>query len=419
MKILACLLALLSLSALAEDLPKPGEAAPDLFFNEMLQASQGAKVDWSSLRGKTVVLNFWATWCVPCVAEIPLLNNLVASAGPAKVQLIAANFSGEDRAKIEPFLQKHPISGWIGVDSGKETQRRFGITAIPVTFIIGPDGKVAYATGNAESLSAKQLTDLAEGKKTVFDEAVKADAALIEQHKKLAAKAEQEKIASLKATDGKILATAPGIVFAETASVPEDGLPANLSRLALWGQGRFDQIDARLQDLLANAGDTQAARVALSGVFGDKRYNLHVDLAGTDKKALETAIDQAIAAGLHVRVKRQTLTREVLILGATAETAGHVDGSDAKSHDFCFFMPVPPDKGLVCQGGPFDELARAVEDSLETPVLLDAPIPGRVTAKLPLPSLDLASVSEALRKSLGMTLTPAKRPVQMIVVSGK
>lgn len=418
MKILACFLALVALPALA-DTPQPGDAAPDLSFTELLQAPDGAKADWPSLRGKTVVLNFWATWCVPCVAEFPLLNALAASADPAKVQLIAADFNGEDRAKVEPFLKKHPLSGWVGLDTGKEMQRRFGVSAIPVTLIIGPDGKVAHVTGHLENLSGQQLTALAEGKPVTFDDKVKAGTALLDEQKKLAAEAEKTKIESFEATDGKTLATAPGIRLAEAVSAPQDGLPADLARLAMWAPGRFEQISARLQDLVANAADIQVTRVALSGFSSEKRYNLYVEKPGADKKALERAIGKVIASGLHVRIKRRTLSKDVLILGATAETAGHLDGPDPKPHHYCYFMPVPPDKAVTCLGGPFDELAGAVEDALQTPTLLDKPLAGSVTANLPLPSPDLASVSDALKQSLGMTLTPAKRPIEMVVVTAR
>jgi thiol-disulfide isomerase/thioredoxin len=393
--------------------------APDLAFTELLQAPEGTKTDWPALRGKTVVVNFWATWCVPCVAEFPLLNALVASADPAKVQLIAADFNGEDRAKVDAFLKKHPLSGWVGIDTTKDNQRRFGVSAVPITFIIGPDGKVAHVTGHLETVSAAQLVALADGKPVTFDETVKADPALLADQKKQAAEAEKSKIESFKATDGKTLATAPGLRLAEALSAPDDGLPADLPRMAMWTPGRFEQINARLQDLVATAADVEATRVELSGVSSDKRYNLYVEREGADKMKLGRAIGTLISAALGVKIAPRTLTKTVLILAATSETSGHLDGPDPKPHNYCYFMPIPPDKGVVCLGGPVVDLADAIESALQTPTLLDKPIAGSVTATLPLPAPDLASVSDALKKSLGMTLTPAKRPVKMVVVTAK
>ena len=54
-----------------------------------MQAPAGSKADWASLKGKVVVLEFWATWCSPCVASLPHLNQLVESLDPAKFQFIS------------------------------------------------------------------------------------------------------------------------------------------------------------------------------------------------------------------------------------------------------------------------------------------------------------------------------------------
>jgi len=215
----ALLISALAQPALAEP-PKAGTIAPDLAFTELLQAPDGAMADWPSLHGKAVVLTFWATWCVPCVADSPLLNALAASVDPAKVQFIGADFNGEDPKKIEAFLKKHPISAWIGIDPAKETQRRFGVHAIPITLIIGPDGRVAHVTDHPETLKAERLAALAEGQTVMFGGAT-ADAKLQAEQKKLAAQAEKEKLASFKASNGRTLASAKGITLSETAPAPK------------------------------------------------------------------------------------------------------------------------------------------------------------------------------------------------------
>jgi uncharacterized protein (TIGR03435 family) len=392
-------------------------------FTEILQAPEGAKADWRSLKGKAVVVNFWATWCVPCVAELPLLNALVKSVDSAKVQLIAADFNGEDRAKVVAFLEKHPISGWVGLDDARETQRRYGVTGVPVTFIIGPDGKVAYVTSHPETLKGEQLTALAEGRTVAFDEAVKADASLLDDQKKAASEAEKTKIASLVATNGRILAGvgAPGhpkaVTLAEAASAPDDGLPADLARTAMWEPGRYNIVDGRLQDLVANAFDDRPTRVLVSGVSASKRYNLHVDMPGAAPQAVRDVIVRALASGLGVKIERQALLRNVFILASTPETSSHVDSSDLPPEHYCLFMSFPPDKSLTCAGGSFDDVADAVEEALAMPVLNETGLRGIVTATLPVAAQDQASIAALLSKNLGLTLTPAKRPIGLLVVT--
>lgn len=390
--------------------------APDLAFTDLLQAPDGARTDWASLRGKTVVLSFWATWCVPCVAEMPLMNALAASVDPAKVQFIAADYNGESRQKVEAFLKKHPVFAWIGIDTARETQKRFGVRPIPITFIIGPDGSMAHVTGHPETLTSAQLTALAEGQPVSFGAEVKADAKLLEDQRRANAQAEQDKLASFKATNGKLLASnrAGTITLSEAARAPDDGLPADLARTAVWVPGRFDQLESRTADLVAHLSHIPATRVVVSGVPGEKRYNLHVDMPGTDAKTLDRAVGRVLSSGLGITIKRQTLATDVAILAATP-AASHLDEADPAAEHDCYFLP-PPEGSLVCEAGSLGELAGAVEDALGTPVLVDQTAQGRITAKLAVPSRDLGSLSALLTRTLGVTLSPARRPVEMMIV---
>jgi len=395
----ALLLGSIAASAATDD------PAPDLAFTDLLQAPAEAKTDWASLRGKAIVLNFWATWCVPCVAEIPLMNSLAASVDPAKVQFIAADYNGEDRKKVEAFLKKHPISAWIGLDTSHETQKHFGVHAIPVTFVIGPDGRIAHVTGHPNSLTAEKLNALADGKPVAFDDAAETDAKIQDEQKQAATQAEKDKLASFMATNGKTLASnkAGTITLSEAARAPDDGLPADLARTMIWSPGRFDLLSARIADLAAHVFHTQATRVAVSGVSADKRYNLYVDMPGADAKALDRAVAKILSAGLGVTFRRQTIEKDVFIL-----TANHpLDGSDDTPDHYCIFLP---DKSIACESGSFDDLAVAVESALQTPVLDEKRLAGRITATLP-------ATAEALSKNLGITLSPAKRPVGMVLVS--
>ena len=74
--------------------PEKGTPAPPLDTLKLLQAPLGARADWEGLKGKVVVLEFWATWCSPCVASLPHLNQLVESLDPAKFQFISIDDQG-------------------------------------------------------------------------------------------------------------------------------------------------------------------------------------------------------------------------------------------------------------------------------------------------------------------------------------
>jgi thiol-disulfide isomerase/thioredoxin len=83
----------------------------------VLQAPDGTKTDWPSLRGKVVVLEFWATWCGACIEQIPHLNELIKSTTNANIQFIAVD--DEEPAVVRKFISKIPIDGWLGLDTTK------------------------------------------------------------------------------------------------------------------------------------------------------------------------------------------------------------------------------------------------------------------------------------------------------------
>lgn len=120
------------------DAPKPGSEAPTLTFTQVLQLPVGTKADWPSLRGKVVVLEFWATWCAPYIAEIPVLNSLASSLDSDKFVFLAVD--DEDPPIVERFLKEKPIEGWIGLGTTGESFKRYGVMARPTTMIVDGTG---------------------------------------------------------------------------------------------------------------------------------------------------------------------------------------------------------------------------------------------------------------------------------------
>jgi thiol-disulfide isomerase/thioredoxin len=132
-----------SLAALR--LQKPAKAAPDVAFTD----AGGHRIALSSLKGRYVLLNLWATWCAPCVAELPQLSRLAAFAPGIKV--VAVN---TDRGEVDAagFLKDHSADA-LGVyrDTDHVMMRNFVTPTLPVTVLIDPTGKVvARADGPAD-----------------------------------------------------------------------------------------------------------------------------------------------------------------------------------------------------------------------------------------------------------------------------
>jgi cytochrome c biogenesis protein CcmG/thiol:disulfide interchange protein DsbE len=115
------------------------QAAPDFSFMDM----DGKKITLSDFKGKIVVLNFWATWCPPCVKEFPALLS-IARAYPDRVVLIALS-SDIDDAALKRFLNKHDWRGEnikIGRDMEDITGKKFQTYRLPETLIIDEAGQI-------------------------------------------------------------------------------------------------------------------------------------------------------------------------------------------------------------------------------------------------------------------------------------
>jgi thiol-disulfide isomerase/thioredoxin len=124
---------LLPLSGVTKVTP-PG-ALPDLGFTTM----DGGRVALSSFRGKPLVLNFWATWCGPCVLELPDLDRLAAGG----VQVVAVSADHGGAGVVKPFLVKHDVShAEVVLDAGGEARQAAGVVGFPTTLIIDAQGRL-------------------------------------------------------------------------------------------------------------------------------------------------------------------------------------------------------------------------------------------------------------------------------------
>ena len=95
----------------------------------------------SDLRGKVVLVNFWATWCPPCRKEMPDLDALYAQFH--KKGLVVLAISDEEISKVEPFIKDHAVKYPILLDPGRSVNKLFAVEGIPKSFVYGRDGKLA------------------------------------------------------------------------------------------------------------------------------------------------------------------------------------------------------------------------------------------------------------------------------------
>ena len=103
----------------------------------------GSTFDLSQQSGKWVIVNFWATWCSPCLKELPDISAFVA-AHKEKVSAIGLDFEDAEKDEIAQFLKKHPLSYPVAqVDIDNPPKDFEAPKGLPNTYIVAPDGHVA------------------------------------------------------------------------------------------------------------------------------------------------------------------------------------------------------------------------------------------------------------------------------------
>lgn len=134
----------------AQNAPKKGVEAP----NFLATSTDGEVVKLSDFRGRYVFLDFWGTWCVPCLEQMPLLEG-------AKIrfedELVIIGIAKDNPASIKTYTENRPVQ-WLQIAEGLEggnIQRLYGVTAYPTAFLINPEGKIILR--NQRWLSGTQI----------------------------------------------------------------------------------------------------------------------------------------------------------------------------------------------------------------------------------------------------------------------
>jgi len=124
----------LFLSGMAKAPPLVGGPAPQF----ELETIRGQTIKLSDFKGEFVVLNFWATWCVPCSQEMPEFQKVHQSLGGNHIKIISVNFS-EPKKRVEKFTQDFHLSFPVLLDGFGNTAEKYKVRSLPVTYIISPD----------------------------------------------------------------------------------------------------------------------------------------------------------------------------------------------------------------------------------------------------------------------------------------
>lgn len=130
---------LISVQAKSADAATPLRKAPQFALQD-----PGRQVHrLADFSGKVVVVNFWASWCVPCREEIPSMNRASRVLRNEAIVWLAVNV-GEDREAVDAFRNDYPIAFTVLLDTDGRVSKDWWVTGMPTTFVINPEGEIEH-----------------------------------------------------------------------------------------------------------------------------------------------------------------------------------------------------------------------------------------------------------------------------------
>lgn len=114
--------------------------------NVTLPTLQGKSFSFKEARGKVILVNFWATWCLPCQWEMPLMEKLYQAYKEKGFVILAISLDREGARVVEPFVKERKLTYPVALDSAFQGAREFGVRGIPASILVGRDGVIRGVT---------------------------------------------------------------------------------------------------------------------------------------------------------------------------------------------------------------------------------------------------------------------------------
>ena len=134
---------------------KRGPVAPDF----TLTGLDGRQVSLSDHKGKVVILNIWATWCPPCIAEAPSLDKFYKMMKDEDFELLAVSIDEDGERAVKPFMEKQKLSFPVLLDPQNRVPRMYRSSKVPESFIIRKDGTLDSKIEGAIDWTTPKLID--------------------------------------------------------------------------------------------------------------------------------------------------------------------------------------------------------------------------------------------------------------------
>ena len=444
-----CLIAIVAGKCFAsadKDGPKIGDTPPPLKLAKTLQGPAATDLSWEQFRGKVVVLEFWATWCGPCIEAIPHVNDLVEQFKDKPVVFISVTSENEDVVKL--FLKSHPMKPCIGVDDYEILNKAFHVQGIPHAVIVDATGHIA-AIAHPAIIKREHLEEVLAGKKCSLPEP------------------------GVYTVSKSAVEVAPNQAPAlYEISIRAHPLPANShGPICMWelSPDGYNGKIATVESALGIVFDKSRSRMVVTGKLPEGYYDFTLRAPSNKFSELRSGFGSALRSTFDLDVRQSTREVPVLILtqvstntpafrkvekpGGGGETPGGFRLSGAKMKSIAGYLenvlgkPVLDETGLdgyyyidmKWKLSEAEQLQRSMDPRVVQAILTKSndwmsAVPmelkegaalekaKRFLAELAKPESeqfrpDPEAVADAARERLGLLLTPAQRPIAILEVS--
>ncbi len=355
-----------------------GTQAPEISPQELISGGEG-DFDPGVLEGKAVVLEFWATWCGPCVDAIPHWNELAEEFTDENVVFLS--ITDEGRRTARRFLKKHPMAGLVAVDTDRSTFDAYGVRGIPRTFLIDAQGRLQRQTHPA-LLQAEHIRGLLAGNAPQVEDL---------------------------ASEGMTIEELAGAF--ESAPVFRAIIrPASQTdrRMMTGGHGRFWALNASVATALRHAYEVSPARLLLDAELPEEPYDFLFDVG--EETDATPFLRAAVEHTFDLTSVPESRELDVLVLRA-------LPGAEDK---------LPPGvsggrttvRSDAIQGSnlSLSALASLLENLMRQPVLNETELAGRYEIDLAWERGSFDSLDQALREDFGLELAQERRTIEATVI---
>ena len=117
---------------------KNEKLAPDF----TLETPTGEKLSLKDFKGKTILLHFWATWCVPCKKELPTIQKVYEALGPNNFEVIAISIDRNNTENVKKYIKDYNLTFPVLLDQNQSVRKDYFILGLPTSYLIGADGNL-------------------------------------------------------------------------------------------------------------------------------------------------------------------------------------------------------------------------------------------------------------------------------------